>query len=197
MLATAGFGTALGVIRQAYQDGARFMVYVDETRPYLQGARLTAWELTREHIPVTLLIDSAAATLMAQGRIQAVIVGADRIAANGDVANKIGTYGLAVLAREHGIPFYVVAPTSSLDPDVPDGRSIPIEMRDPAEVTHLGGQRVAAPGVQVFNPAFDVTPADRVTAIVTEVGVLKPPYPDVVARAHEAGRAWLSRGVVE
>jgi methylthioribose-1-phosphate isomerase len=175
-LATAGYGTALGVIRSAARQGKIKNVFADETRPYLQGARLTAWELTREGIPTTLIADSMAGHLMARGEVDAVIVGADRIAANGDVANKIGTYSVAVLAHENGLPFYVAAPISTVDLATPSGESIPIEERAPEEVTHHGGQRLAPAGVAVRNPAFDVTPHRYVTAIVTERGVARPPY---------------------
>ena len=175
-LATAGIGTALAPLYVARSRGVRFSVYADETRPLLQGARLTAWELHRAGIPVTVCADNMAAGLMAAGRVDLVIVGADRIAANGDVANKIGTYGLAVLAKHHGIPFVVVAPMSTVDPHTPDGTAIVIEQRDPAEVTHLAGVRVAAEGAAVHNPAFDVTPHTLITRIVTDRGVLQPPY---------------------
>ncbi len=175
-LATAGFGTALGVVRAAVAAGKRIHVFVDETRPFLQGARLTAWELMKDGIPCTLIADGAAASLMAAGKVKAAIVGADRIAANGDVANKIGTYGVAVLCRAHRIPFYVAAPVSTVDPKVRTGRQIPIEERDGREVTHVMGTRVAPHGVPVANPSFDVTPARYVTAIVTEKGVLRPPF---------------------
>jgi len=174
-LATAGYGTALGVIRAAVAAGKRIHVYVDETRPFLQGARLTAWELLKDRIPCTLITDNMAAKLMRDGKIQAVIVGADRIARNGDVANKIGTYGVAVLCRVHKIPFYVAAPCSTIDPSIRTGKAIPIEERNGKEVTHLGGERVAPEGIAVYNPAFDVTPARYVSAIVTEKGVLRPP----------------------
>jgi methylthioribose-1-phosphate isomerase len=175
-LATAGYGTALGVIRAAHEEGKRLLVYVDETRPVLQGARLTAWELTKEGIPAVLITDNMAAFLMKQGKIRKVITGADRIAANGDAANKIGTYGLAVLAEAHGIPFYIAAPLSTVDLSTPGGDAIPIEERNPEEVTFLGGRRIAPEGVAVYNPAFDVTPARLITAIVTEAGVARPPY---------------------
>ncbi|MBI5462272.1 MAG: S-methyl-5-thioribose-1-phosphate isomerase [Gammaproteobacteria bacterium] len=174
-LATGGYGTALGVIRSGWVNGRIRAVYADETRPWLQGARLTAWELVRDHIPVTLLADSAAAQLMRAGRVQWVIVGSDRIAANGDVANKIGTYGLAVNARHHGVRFMVVAPTSTIDMQIASGADIPIENRDPAEVLALAGQRVAATGAEAWNPAFDVTPAELIDAIVTERGVVEKP----------------------
>lgn len=175
-LATAGYGTALGVVRGAVDAGKKVRVYADETRPFLQGARLTAWELLRDGIETTLLADVAAASLLRRGEVDLVVVGADRIAANGDVANKVGTYPLAVLAREHGVPFYVAAPTSTIDPDCPDGASIPIEEREGREVTELFGRRVAPAGVAVFNPAFDVTPAALVTAIITDRGIHHPPY---------------------
>lgn len=174
-LATGGYGTALGVIRSAYAAGKIRRVYADETRPWLQGARLTAWELQQEAIPVVLQADGAAAALMAEGGIGWVIVGADRIAANGDVANKIGTYGLAVLARYHGVRFMVVAPTSTLDLAVPSGAEIPIETRDPAEVLACGGRQVGPEGVPARNPVFDVTPAELVDALVTERGVILGP----------------------
>lgn len=174
-LATAGFGTALGVIRQGYQDGKIKHVYVDETRPWLQGSRLTAWELMQEGIPMTLQADSAAALLMASGKLDWVIVGADRIAANGDTANKIGTYSLAVLARYHGVKMMVVAPTATIDWDLPDGSVIPIEHRDSTEVTHIQHQQVAPDNTRADNPAFDVTPATLIDAIVTEAGVILTP----------------------
>ncbi len=175
-LATGGYGTALGVIRAAVAAGKQLSVYADETRPWLQGARLTAWELQRDGIPVTLICDNMAGWLMAKGEIDAVIVGADRIAANGDTANKIGTYSVAVLAREHGIPFYVAAPTSTIDLTLTDGTLIPIEERAPVEVTHLAGQRIAPEGVAVYNPAFDVTPARLISAIITEHGLARADY---------------------
>jgi methylthioribose-1-phosphate isomerase len=175
-LATAGYGTALGVIRAAVEGGKRLRVLADETRPFLQGARLTAWELWKDDIDVRVISDNMAGAFMRQGLIDAVIVGADRIAANGDVANKIGTYTVAVLARQHDIPFYVAAPLSTLDLGIPDGSHIPIEQRESTEVTHIGGTRIVPEGVAVFNPAFDVTPHDLVTAIVTDAGVARPPY---------------------
>jgi len=181
-LATAGYGTALGVIRAAIENGKRLHVLADETRPFLQGARLTAWELWKDDIDVRVISDNMAGSFMRQGLIDAVIVGADRIAANGDVANKIGTYSLAVLARQHEIPFYVAAPLSTLDLGIPDGSGIPIEQRDPAEVTHIGGVRVVPDGVPVFNPAFDVTPNSFVTAIITDRGVAVPPYIESLRR---------------
>lgn len=174
-LATAGHGTALGVIRSAHQAGKRVQVYADETRPVLQGARLTAWELQQDGIPVTLLPDAAAGHLMARGGVDLVIVGADRVAANGDVANKIGTYPLAVLAEHHGVPFYVACPVSTLDPATADGAAIPIEERSAAEVTGYGSERWAPDGIPVLNPAFDVTPAGLVTALITDAGVLHRP----------------------
>jgi len=175
-LATCGYGTALGVIRAAIESGHKIDVFADETRPFLQGARLTAWELMKDNIPTTVLCDNMAAALMRQGRIQAVIVGADRIAANGDVANKIGTYGVSILAKEHGIPFYVAAPWSTLDLQTATGDGIPIEQRAATEVTHSNGRQMTPHGVAIENPAFDVTPAKYVTAIITERGVLRAPY---------------------
>jgi methylthioribose-1-phosphate isomerase len=175
-LATCGYGTALGVIRSAVEQGKQIHVYADETRPFLQGARLTAWELMADAIPTTVICDNMAASLMRAGRIQAVVVGADRIAANGDFANKIGTYNVAILAREHGIPFYVAAPWSTIDTATPTGDAIPIEERPATEVTHHGGKQLTPHGVGICNPAFDVTPAKYVTAIITERGVLRAPY---------------------
>jgi methylthioribose-1-phosphate isomerase len=177
-LATVGYGTALGVIRAAVEAGKRVSVFADETRPRLQGMKLTAWELHQEGIPVTVIADNMAAVLMRDGRVDCVVVGADRIAANGDTANKIGTYGLAVSAHHHNVPFYVAAPLSTVDRDAADGRRIPIEEREAVEMTHIEGIRVAPEGVPVWNPAFDVTPADLVTAIITERGVVRPPYAD-------------------
>jgi methylthioribose-1-phosphate isomerase len=174
-LATAGHGTALGVIRSAVESGKRLRVFVDETRPFLQGARLTAWELMEDGIPATLIADVAAGYLMSRGEIDAVIVGTDRVAANGDVANKIGTYPLAVLARRHGIPFYVACPVSTLDLELASGAEIPIEERPASEVTGFGDLRWAPPQIDVRNPAFDVTPADLVTALITERGVIERP----------------------
>ncbi len=176
-LATGGFGTALGVIRAAVAAGKQVSVYADETRPWLQGARLTAWELQRDGIPVTLICDNMAGYLMNKGEIDAVIVGADRIAANGDTANKIGTYSVAVLAKEHGLPFYVAAPISTIDLTLNDGTLIPIEERATSEVTHSGDRRLAPEGVAVRNPAFDVTPARLITAIITEHGIARDDYP--------------------
>ena len=187
-LATAGYGTALGVIRGAHEAGKRVRVLADETRPFLQGSRLTAWELMRDDIDTVLIADNMAASLMRRGEIDLVVVGSDRIAANGDVANKIGTYGVAVLAREHDIPFYVAAPTSTIDLDCPDGDAIPIEQRDPDEVTELFGTRVAPAGVSVLNPAFDVTPARFVHAIITEQGVAREPYGPALAQMVEQAR---------
>ena len=175
-LATGGYGTALGVIRAAAEAGKKVAVFADETRPFLQGSRLTAWELMKDHIPVTLICDNMAGYMMAKGEVDCVIVGADRIAANGDTANKIGTYTVAVLAREHRIPFYVAAPTSTIDLALPDGDHIPIEERDRREVTHSGDRQLAPEGVAVRNPAFDVTPARLVTAIITERGVVRGDY---------------------
>ena len=175
-LATAGYGTALGVIRAAVEAGKQVSVLADETRPWLQGARLTAWELQRDGIPVTLICDNMAGYLMSKGEIDCVIVGADRIAANGDTANKIGTYTVAVLAKEHGLPFYVAAPTSTVDLALADGSGIPIEERGAAEVTHSGGRAIAPAGVAVRNPAFDVTPARYISAIITERGVVQDDF---------------------
>lgn len=185
-LATCGYGTALGVIRAAIEAGHTIDVFADETRPFLQGARLTAWELMKDNIPTTVLCDNMAASLMLAGRIQAVIVGADRIAANGDVANKIGTYGVAILAKEHGIPFYVAAPWSTIDLATPTGAGIPIEQRAATEVTHSNGRQMTPHGVAIENPAFDVTPAKYVTAIITERGILKAPYTDSIRAQHTA-----------
>jgi len=186
-LATAGIGTALAPVYRAQAQGKRVAVYADETRPLLQGARLTAWELSRAGVDVTLITDSMAARVMYENRIDLVLVGADRIARNGDVANKIGTYGVAVLAREHGLPFYVVAPLSTFDPAIADGSQIPIEERAPEEVTEGLGRRTAPAGVRVYNPAFDVTPARLVTAIVTEVGLIEAPDAAGVERALRRG----------
>jgi len=175
-LATCGYGTALGVIRAAVEGGKKLHVFADETRPFLQGSRLTAWELMKDGIPTTVISDNMAGAMMRLGKIDSVIVGADRIAANGDVANKIGTYTVAVLAKEHGLPFYVAAPFSTVDLETPDGSKIPIEQRSPKEVTHLAGRQIAPDGVGVENPAFDVTPHKYVTAIITERGVARQPY---------------------
>jgi methylthioribose-1-phosphate isomerase len=175
-LATAGYGTALGVIRGAVEAGKKISVLADETRPFLQGSRLTAWELKEDKIPVTLITDSMAGYLMSQGRVQLVVVGADRIAANGDVANKIGTYSLAVLARENRVPFYVAAPLSTVDLSVPSGKEIPIEERDGREVTHAMGRRAAPRGVDALNVVFDVTPSRFIAGIITEKGIARKPY---------------------
>jgi len=176
-LATAGgYGTALGVIRAAVEAGKKLHVFADETRPVLQGSRLTAWELQKDGIPTTVIADNMAGAMMQKGKIAAVVVGADRVAANGDTANKIGTYTVAVLAKEHGIPFYVAAPFSSIDLETPDGSKIPIEQRAAREVTHIGGTRIAPEGVKVENPAFDVTPNALIAAIITERGVARPPF---------------------
>ncbi len=175
-LATAGYGTALGVIRGALEAGKRVRVLADETRPFLQGARLTAWELVRDGIDTTVITDNMAGAMMRTGQVDLVVVGADRIAANGDTANKIGTYSVAVLAKEHGIPFYVAAPWSTIDLATPDGAAIPIEERASREVTHVGTTQVAAPGAHVRNPSFDVTPARYITGIITERGIYRAPF---------------------
>jgi methylthioribose-1-phosphate isomerase len=182
-LATADYGTALAVMFRAHEEGRRFRVYADETRPLLQGARLTAWELQRAGIDVTLICDNVAAQAMKEGRVQLCLVGSDRIAANGDAANKIGTYGVALLAKAHDIPFYVAAPISTIDPSLATGDEIPIEQRGAEEVTHGFGRRTAPEGVDVYNPAFDVTPAPLVAGIVTEEGILRPPYVESIARS--------------
>ena len=182
-LATVDYGTALGVIRAAFDQGKEFHVYAAETRPFLQGARLTAWELVEEGIPATLITDNMAGWLMQQGKVQLVIVGADRIAANGDTANKIGTYTFAVLAHHHGIPFYVAAPLSTIDLSLGSGREIPIEERAAEEVTKMLGHRIAPEGIAVYNPAFDVTPAQLITGIITDVGIIEPPYGENLAKA--------------
>ncbi len=184
-LATCGYGTALGVIRAAVEQGKKIHVFADETRPFLQGSRLTAWELMQDGIPTTVISDNMAGAMMRQGKIGAVVVGADRIAANGDVANKIGTYTVAVLAKEHGIPFYVAAPISTVDLDTPDGSRIPIEQRSAREVTHLGERQIAPTGVKVENPAFDVTPNQYIAAIITERGVARAPYTEALRRLAE------------
>jgi methylthioribose-1-phosphate isomerase len=184
-LATAGYGTALGVVRGAVEAGKQVAVFADETRPFLQGARLTAWELVRDGIQTTVITDNMAGALMRQGRVNFVVVGADRIAANGDTANKIGTYGVAVLAREHGIPFYVAAPLSTIDLNTADGAGIPIEERNAREVTHVGASRVAPAGASVWNPAFDVTPSQLIAGIITEKGIFRPPYIETLRRAFE------------
>ncbi len=188
-LATAGEGTALAVIAEAARRGNVLRVFVDETRPLFQGARLTAWELVRLGIETVLITDSTAASVLRRGDVQAVVVGADRIAANGDTANKVGTYPVAVLAMRHGVPFYVAAPTSTIDAGIPDGEHIPIEERDESEVTHFGGKRIAARGVKVYAPAFDVTPGALVSAIVTERGILRPPFPESLAGVLRRGSA--------
>ncbi|MDP2675231.1 MAG: S-methyl-5-thioribose-1-phosphate isomerase [Dehalococcoidia bacterium] len=181
-LATGGYGTALGVVRAAWEQGKLEHVYITETRPLLQGARLTAWELQHDGIPFTLIVDGAAGQLLRRGLAAAVVVGADRIAANGDVANKVGTYALAALARESGVPFYVAAPASTIDLGTPDGDAIPIEERAPEEVTTLAGVTTAPEGTAAANPAFDITPAEYVTAIISENGVARPPYEQSLAR---------------
>ena len=180
-LATCGYGTALGVIRAAVEQGKELRVFADETRPFLQGSRLTAWELAKDGIPTTVISDNMAGAIMQQGKVGAVIVGADRIARNGDVANKIGTYSLAILAKEHGIPFYVAAPWSTVDMKTATGKDIPIEQRSPREVTHMAGRQLTPEGIQIENPAFDVTPARYVAAIITERGVAKPPLAESLA----------------
>lgn len=186
-LATAGYGTALGVIRAAVEQGKKIHVYADETRPFLQGARLTAWELMKDGIATTVISDNMAGAMMKQGKIGAIVVGADRIAANGDVANKIGTYTVAVLAKEHGIPFYVAAPISTVDLETPDGSRIPIEQRSAREVSHIAGKQMVPDGVEIENPAFDVTPAKYVAAIITERGIARAPYEKSLRQL--AGRA--------
>ena len=184
-LATAGYGTALGVIRGAVEQGKRVAVFADETRPFLQGARLTAWELVRDGIDTTIITDNMSAALMGQGKVDLVVVGADRIAANGDTANKIGTYGVAVLAREHNIPFYVAAPLSTIDLGTPDGGHIPIEERNAREVTHVGSSQIAPAGAKIWNPAFDVTPHRFIAGIITERGIVRAPYVESLKRAFE------------
>lgn len=181
-VATAGVGTALGVITAAYQRGVLDHVWLDETRPRLQGAALSAWELGCLDVPCTVIVDGASGLLMKKGKVDAVLVGCDRVAANGDVANKIGTYNLALVARAHGLPFYVCAPGSSIDFETVDGDSINIEERSGSEITHLNGQAIAAPGAEAWNPAFDITPAHLVTALITEFGVLRPPFREALAR---------------
>jgi methylthioribose-1-phosphate isomerase len=185
-LATAGYGTALGVIRGAVEKGKKIAVFADETRPFLQGARLTAWELVRDGIDTTIITDNMTGALMRLGRIDLVVVGADRIAANGDTANKIGTYGVAVLAREHNVPFYVAAPLSTVDLDTPDGEHIPIEERSAREVTHVGGAQLAPEGAHVWNPAFDVTPHHLIAGIITERGIFRAPYIESLRRAFDS-----------
>ena len=184
-LATAGYGTALGVIRGAVEAGKHVTVFADETRPFLQGARLTAWELVRDGIETTVITDNMAGSLMRQGGVNFVVVGADRIAANGDTANKIGTYSVAVLAREHDIPFYVAAPLSTIDLNTPDGSRIPIEERNAKEVTHVAGTQLAATGALVWNPAFDVTPHHFISGIITERGIFRAPYTESLRAAFE------------
>lgn len=183
-LATAGYGTALGVIRAAIEAGKKITVYADETRPFLQGARLTAWELMKDGIPTTVISDNMAGVMMQKGKVGAIVVGADRIAANGDVANKVGTYTVAVLAKENNIPFYVAAPLSTVDLATSDGSKIPIEQRNKREVTHIGGKQMTPDGVGIENPAFDVTPAKYVTAIITEKGIARAPYTESLESLH-------------
>jgi len=192
-LATAGYGTALGVVRAATEAGKRVTVLATETRPFLQGARLTAWELKKDHIPATLITDSMAGHFMHTGTVSCVVVGADRVAANGDVANKIGTYTLAVLAKRHAIPFYVAAPTSTIDLACPRGEKIPIENRDPREVTHIGERQMAPSGVRVANPAFDVTPHQLISAIITECGIARSPYKTSLRQVVAVGRGVAAR----
>src|ERR1700692_481226 len=184
-LATAGYGTALGVIRAAVEAGKKIHVYADETRPFLQGSRLTAWELMKDGIPTTVISDNMAGVMMQKEKIGAIVVGADRIAANGDVANKVGTYTVAVLAKENNIPFYVAAPMSTIDLQASDGSKIPIEQRNKREVTHIGGKQMTPDGVGIENPAFDVTPAKYVTAIITERGIARAPYNDSLESLHK------------
>lgn len=179
-LATAGWGTALGVIKQAFYEGKEIFVYADETRPRLQGARLTAWELLQAKIPSKLIVDSAAATLIRDGKIDCVILGGDRVAANGDVCNKIGTFMLSVICKMYGVPFYSVVPISTIDFSINDGSEIPIEEREASEITHPGGIRIAPEGMEVYNPAFDVTPHQNITGIITEAGILRPPYKESI-----------------
>ncbi len=188
-LATGGYGTALGVVRAADEAGKKVAVFADETRPFLQGARLTAWELLRDGIETTVITDGMSGALMRSGRVDVVVVGADRIAANGDVANKIGTYTVAVLAKEHGVPFYVAAPVSTVDLATPDGSAIPIEERDTKEITHLGAARLAPEGAEVWNPAFDVTPARFVAGIITDHGICRPPFTESLRAACERAGA--------
>ena len=188
-LATAGYGTALGVIRAAAEQGKTIAVLADETRPFLQGARLTAWELVRDGIDTTVITDNMAGAMMRLGEVDLVVVGADRIAANGDVANKIGTYSVAVLAKAHGIPFYVAAPLSTVDLNTPDGSGIPIEERNEREVTHVGANRLTPEGARIRNPAFDVTPSQYVTAIITERGIARAPFAESLPQLFEAAAA--------
>jgi len=187
-LAMVEYGSAVGVIRAAHEAGTKLHVFVDETRPFLQGARLTAWEIQKLGIPMTLITDNMAGYFMSRGQVQAVVTGADRIAANGDTANKIGTYSLAVLAREHGIPFYIAAPVSTIDLACPSGAQIPIEERSPDEVTAIGGTRIAPVGVNAAHPAFDVTPARLITAIITNEGVAYPPFDGALAQFVSGGQ---------
>ena len=184
-LATAGYGTALGVIRAAVEQGKKIHVYADETRPFLQGSRLTAWELMKDGIPTTVISDNMAGAMMKQGKIGAIVVGADRIAANGDVANKIGTYTVAVLAKENGIPFYVAAPISTVDLACSDGNEIPIEQRNSREISHIAGKQMVPDGVAIENPAFDVTPAKYIAAIITERGIARAPYRESLGKLAE------------
>jgi methylthioribose-1-phosphate isomerase len=188
-LATAGYGSALGVVRAAVEQGKRIAVIADETRPFLQGARLTAWELVKDGIDTTVITDNMAGAMMRLGQVNLVVVGADRIAANGDVANKVGTYGVAVLAREHGIPFYVAAPISTIDLKTADGSRIPIEERADREVTHVGSSRLTPEGARIRNPAFDVTPAKYVTAIITERGIARAPFAESLAQLVGSGQS--------
>ena len=181
-LATAGYGTALGIVRAAVEQGKKIAVLADETRPFLQGGRLTAWELIKDGIDTTVITDNMAGAMMRLGHVDLVVVGADRVAANGDVANKVGTYSVAVLAKEHGLPFYVAAPISTIDLNTPDGGQIPIEERSEREVTHVGASRLTPEGAHIRNPAFDITPAQYVTAIVTERGIARPPYAESLAQ---------------
>lgn len=184
-LATVGYGTALGVIREAHYSGKKIFVYADETRPRLQGGRLTAWELVQEGIPAKLIADNVAATLIRDGKIDVILVGADRIASNGDTANKIGTFMLSVVAKVYNVPFYVVAPTSTIDFNIESGKEIEIEERDSSEVTHIEGLRIAPEGIEVYNPAFDVTPWENITGIITEKGIIRPPYKENIMRLKE------------
>jgi methylthioribose-1-phosphate isomerase len=181
-LATAGYGTALGVVRAAAERGKVVQVYADETRPFFQGARLTAWELVKDNVPTTVIAEGMTGPLMQRGQVDFVVVGADRIAANGDVANKIGTYTVATMARAHGVPFYVAAPLSTIDLSTPDGSTIPIEQRTPKEMTHLGAMRLTPEGASIWNPAFDITPHDLIAGIITERGIARPPYSESLAR---------------
>ncbi|MCX6354655.1 MAG: S-methyl-5-thioribose-1-phosphate isomerase [Candidatus Aureabacteria bacterium] len=192
-LATAEYGTALSVVFAAHEQGKKIHVFVDETRPLLQGARLTAWELMNQGIPATLICDNMAATVMAEGRVSIVVTGADRIAANGDTANKIGTYGLARLAAAHRIPFYIAAPLSTVDLEISSGKEIPIEQRDPDEVRKIGDRQIAPRGVDVYNPAFDVTPAQFIKGIITEAGIIRPPYRRNIAKAFGKKRIQLRK----